>query len=168
MPLTYDFSRCTLLLMVGIPYSGKTTQARKFSRALNAPIVSPDAIRVGLSGERYQQPLEPTVWWVARMMARALFLAGHRTVIIDATNTTKDRREEWRGPEEWEVRCYEVEPEFGEDHVETCKMRAQEAGDVEILPVIERMADQYEPVDAMLETPATNEGLLELWQESIE
>lgn len=154
-PIDYDFDRRTLLLMVGLPYAGKTTKARQLSRALEAPIVSPDAIRVALSGHRFLAPLEPTVWWLARMMVRALFLAGHRTVIVDATNNTRKRRDEWRSSEGWEVVCVPVV-----EDLETIRRRAQD--DDVIQSVINRMATEHEAPDPKQEEVATSERLLEL------
>ena len=83
---------------------------------------------------------EPFVWAIAKTMVRSLFLAGHSIVIVDATNTTKKRRDDWKGP--W-CRRYRV---MGTT-VKECLRRAQSEGDTEIIPVIDRMAHQYEPVE---------------------
>jgi len=153
----FDFTGNTLLLMMGLPYSGKSTQALATSRIINAPIVSPDAIRIALSGHRFLSPLEPTVWWVARMTVRSLFLAGHPIVILDATNNTRARREEWRSSEGWEVLVLEIDTPAAE-----CIRRAQAANDEEIVPVIERMLSTREPLEAD-ERPADFDELVRLW-----
>ena len=80
-----------LHLMVGLPRSGKTTRALE----LGYPIVCPDAIRLAIHGQAFIPEAEPVVWAHAKIMARALFLAGHNDVTIDATNTTFKRREFW-------------------------------------------------------------------------
>jgi predicted kinase len=81
-----------LILTVGLPRSGKTTWAR----AQGVPVASPDAISRALHGQRFIGVAEPFVWAIAKLMVRALFLAGHPTVIVDATNTTQKRRDEWK------------------------------------------------------------------------
>lgn len=156
-PSDYTFVGQTLLLMMGLPYSGKTTKALELSRALNAPLVSPDAIRLALSGERYLPALEPTVWWIARMLTRSLFLAGHQVVIVDATHNTRKRRDAWRTSEGWDVLVLDLEVDS-----EVCRDQAVEANDLEILPVIARMAGQRQPLEED-ETPALVEDLLRLW-----
>ena len=84
--------RKTLIAMVGLPRSGKSTWAKKAGH----PIVSPDAIRLALHGQRFISEAEPFVWAIAKAMVRALFLAGHSAVILDATNNTRKRRDEWK------------------------------------------------------------------------
>ena len=128
----------TLVLTVGLPYSGKSTWAR----TQGCPIVSPDAVRLAVHGQRYIQEAEPYVWMVARHMVKALFLAGHDRVIVDATNNTKERREAWRSSK-WRLAVQNFPAP-----AEECQQRAvEEHGDEEIVPVIQRMASEYEPPD---------------------
>jgi predicted kinase len=134
--------RKTLVLMAGLPRSGKTTRALSLSREHGWPIVCPDAIRLGLHGRRFVGLAEPFVWAVARLMVRALFLAGHDAVVLDATNGTRRRRDEWRDAG-W-VRQFCVI----DTAREACLARAAAEGDAEIGPVIERMAAAWEPVAA--------------------
>lgn len=124
----------TLRATVGLPYSGKSTWAR----GQPAPIVCPDEIRIALHGQRYISEAEPFVWAIAKVMVRALFGAGHQEVILDATNTTKKRREEWYSGE-WEIEwCVIDTPK------EECIRRAQAVGDDYIIPIIEKMSSQWE------------------------
>jgi|TARA_Y100000310_G_C20395191_1_gene674755 predicted kinase len=123
----------TLILMRGLPYSGKTTWALRQGH----PIVCPDAIRLAL-GHRFRAENEPLVWGIAKTMVLSLFLAGHTTVIVDATNTTQKRVDEWQS-DSWRVEIQEI---FTDK--EECIARAKRAGDERILPVIERMASQFE------------------------
>lgn len=125
-----------LLLTIGLPRSGKSTWAR----SQGYPVINPDAIRLALHGQRFAAEAEPFVWASAKLMVRALFLAGHKTVILDATNTTKKRREEWLSPD-WAV-YYKV---FATP-ADVCRARAEALGDTEILPVIDRMAAAAEPL----------------------
>lgn len=121
---------------VGLPRSGKTTWA--LSQAW--PIVCPDAIRYAVHGQRFISLAEPFVWAIAKAMVRALFLAGHQTVILDATNTTRKRREEWVSPD-WGTFWKLVDTP-----ADVCRQRAEAENDSEILPVIDRMAGQWEPL----------------------
>ena len=126
-----------LIATVGLPLSGKTTWAK--SQAW--PIVCPDAVRLALHGERFIGRAEPFVWATVRVMVRALFLAGHKIVILDVCNTTRQRRDEWRS-KEWDTFFKVVDTS-----AEICKMRAIQEKDDKILPVIERMVDQHEPLE---------------------
>lgn len=138
-----------LVLMMGLPYSGKSTEAATLSHTLEAPIVCPDEIRVALHGKRYAQEAEPMVWTIARIMVRSLFLAGHEWAILDATNTTRKRRDEWRR-DGWRTYIYEVQDgSYGTK----CIRRAREREDEEIEPVIRRMFHRYEK-------PGNDEDLL--------
>lgn len=130
-----------LILTVGLPQSGKSTWARSQS----CPIVNPDSIRLALHGKPFIGLAEPYVWAIAKTMVRSLFIAGHHTVILDATNTTRKRRDEWKSSE-W-VREFRV---FDEP-IETCKARAEVTAIDEIhkaglLNAIVRMHDQFEPI----------------------
>lgn len=127
-----------LILTVGLPRSGKTTWARTQT---GVPIVSPDAIRYALHGQRYVQLAEPFVWATAKVMVRALFGAGHDVVIVDATNATRARRDEWRDETNWRLGFKLIPASAAE-----CLGRAAAEGDLYIMPVIEYMAAKFEPV----------------------
>ena len=73
-------------------------------------------------------------------MVEALFLAGHPKVILDATNNTRKRRDAWQS-DKWRIEFQVVETSIA-----TCLKRAQDAGDEEIIPVIERMWAEREVV----------------------
>jgi predicted kinase len=131
-----------LILTVGLPRSGKTTWALQRAQDLGTPIVCPDAIRLALHGQRFQPLAESFVWAIAKIMVRALFAAGHRTVIVDATNTTRKRRDDWRDPT-WHLSFHELDVP-----AEECRRRARLLGDGEIIAVIDQMAAKFEPVAA--------------------
>jgi len=146
-----------LVVFVGFPRSGKTTKAKELSKKLSAPIVNPDSVRLAIHGQDYIQDAENFVWATTKAMVKSLFLAGHDTVIIDACNNTRKRRDEWRyGP--WEL-VFEVV----NTTMETCRERAaaplhkyegvltEEAlrakrHAAKLVEAIERMHDQHEPV----------------------
>lgn len=129
----------TLILCVGLPRSGKSTWAR----ASGYPVVNPDSIRLALHGQVFQQEAEPMVWAMAKYMVRALFLAGHEVVVLDATNVTKKRRDEWVTPR-W-VAKYKVFTTKASE----CMYRALDDQRSDLLPIIERMAAEFEPLDAV-------------------
>jgi Predicted kinase len=124
-----------LILTVGLPRSGKSTWAKKQAW----PVVNPDSIRLALHGQRFLAQQEPLVWMIARVMVESLFNAGHRRVILDATNITKKRRAEWISPK-WET-FYK----YVNTPVEMCLHRARALNDDEIIPVILRMSGEWEP-----------------------
>ncbi len=127
-----------LTLTVGLPRSGKTT----WSQSQNVPIVNPDALRLALHGQPFVPEAEPLVWAMTKIMVRALFLAGHARVILDATSVTKATRAHWKDPL-WH-RTYQLFPESEE----TCIERARESGKGYLIPVIQRMARNQEAVEA--------------------
>ena len=125
-----------LIMMVGLPCSGKSTVALRFGH----PIVCPDAIRLSLHGEKFIGKMEPYVWAIARTMVEALFKAGHRRVILDATNITRERRDAWVS-KQWKRTAVLVDTD-----VDTCKKRALETNFP--VEVIDRMYENFEPVSA--------------------
>ena len=126
----------TLWMTVGLPRSGKTTSAR----GMKMPIVNPDSIRIALHGQRFIGDAEPMVWAIARYMVAALFEAGHDDVVLDATNTTVKRRDEWVDKRWRRMFCPMVADET------ECLARAAKLRDTYIVPIIEKMAAQFEPV----------------------
>ena len=140
-----------LILTVGLPYSGKTTWAK----TSGFPIVSPDAIRLALHGQRFIAAAELWVWAIAHTMVEALFLAGHEVVVLDACNTRPKRRNEWIS-DKWqaEARVFDV----GEKE---CMRRADEAVDDAILPVIERMAEEWDLDGILFYTEECNYGAID-------
>ncbi len=125
-----------LICTVGLPRSGKTSWAQE----QGSPIVNPDSIRLAIHGQRFISDAEPYVWAVAKTMVRALFLAGHSKVILDATNITQKRRDEWLD-DRWSTQYHIIDTPVLE-----CIARATGEGDMSIIPVIERMAASYEPL----------------------
>lgn len=136
-----------LILMMGLPRSGKSTIAR----TLGHPIVSPDAIRMVMYGQPLLVEREPEVWREASFMVDVLFQAGHETVVLDATNVTRHNRNFWlshedygaQGPGKWENHILIVSTP-----VEVCLDRARALGQDYLLPVIEAMSKSWtEPED---------------------
>ena len=122
----------TLIMLVGLPYSGKSTLARR----MDAPIVCPDEIRLALHGHRYAPAAERWVWAMADVMVKALFGAGHAQVVLDACSHTLERREAWASPH-WSRKFVVMTTPL-----EVVRQRA--AADAEIVEVIDRMASAYQ------------------------
>ena len=127
-----------LICTVGLPRSGKTTWAKKYSEEQGIPIVNPDSMRLAIHGQRICLQAEQFVWATVNAMIRALFMAGHERVILDATNISRKRRDV--------LKFLECEVLFTpiDTPVELCKLRA--ANDPDILPVIDKMALEFEPL----------------------
>lgn len=137
-----------LICMVGLPRSGKST----WSRAQGLPVVNRDAVRLALHGQRFLSEAEDMVASMTRYMVKALFLGGHRTVILDECNVTAKQREQWFSDECDTVFQYINTPK------EECLRRAAETNDTVIVPVIERMAAEMDwvPVYRDVETRLVN------------
>lgn len=124
-----------LLVTAGLPRSGKTTLCNEKYKPMGFTIVNPDSFRLAIHGQRFLAPAEPLVWACVFAAVDALLLAGN-DVIVDATNTTEKRRAPWR--------------ERGAKFIvvgttkEECIARATKEGDMDIIPVIERMSQQWE------------------------
>ena len=131
----------TLIMTVGLPQSGKSTWAA----GKGSPIVNPDAIRLAIHGKPFIGLAEPFVWATAKAMVRSLFLAGHDAVILDATNVTRKRRDEWKS-KQWRREFREFDT--GRDE---CIARAKNTCSTDdhfegLKAAIERMSEQFEPI----------------------
>ena len=142
-----------LICLVGLPRAGKSTYAAHM-REKGYPVVNPDSIRLAIHGQRFVAEAEELVWATAKIMVRSLFLAGHRAVVLDATNINRESRCQWLN-KMWSRRFV---------HIGTppsvCVERAIEGGYPDLVPVIEKMAVIQEP-------PTEEEGPVEVidWKE---
>lgn len=127
-----------LICTVGLPHSGKSTWAR----STGLPIINPDAIRLAIHGQAFFQQAEPLVWALAQIQVRSSFLAGHKRVIVDATNIDKSRRAMWVS-KDWATSWVEFHTGPG-----VCIERAIMNNRPDLVPIIERMATAYEPIDS--------------------
>ena len=129
-----------LILTVGLPRSGKSTWAKQ----QGLPIVNPDAIRLALYGQAFIKEAESMVWAMAQYMVKALFLAGHDTVILDATNATKERRIDWINP------LWECQYIIFDAPKNICIHRALHDGREELIPIINAMYETLSfPIEAL-------------------
>lgn len=129
-------------MMMGLPRSGKSTFAKILSPITNSPIVEPDAVRLALYGVPFIGSREPEVWEHVRLMVRSLFIAGHDSVILDATNLnrTKYSRGAWSSPDWKRHIIYIPTP------ANVCKERAIAGNKHYLVEVIDRMEMKYDPV----------------------
>jgi predicted kinase len=123
-----------LILTVGLPRSGKSTWAAQQGH----PIVCPDAIRLALHGRAFVESAEPFVWAMAYLMVDALFRAGHPVVVVDATNVSDKRRKEWT--RRWANSTFQI----FDTAPAVCMARAHAEGRDELIPVIARMAGEWD------------------------
>lgn len=130
----------TLIMTVGLPRSGKTTWAM----TQGCPVVCPDYIRVGLHGQRFIVVAEPFVWAITRVMVIALFAVGHDKVILDSTAVKVEYRKQWRSSR-WTLKF-----KLFKTTEEECIKRARDLNDDSIIPIIQRMAKEFEPLDSIV------------------
>ena len=135
--VTDSITHNTLIMMVGLPRSGKSTVAKKLASDKNGkliiPIVDTDCIRKSLGVFPFVSSCEDVVWLIAKNMVRSLFLAGHPDVILDATSLTSASREDWKSD------LYNIVYVQVETDKETCIRRAVDTDQAYLVPVIEAM-----------------------------
>jgi len=83
-----------IILMVGIPLSGKSTLSRQIRKDYGHVIICPDNVRLAIHGNQFIQTAEPFVWAVVETMVRTMLLQDEK-IIIDATNTHFSARSKW-------------------------------------------------------------------------
>lgn len=83
----------SVIMMVGIPGSGKSYLAREISSLLDIPVISSDACREEISGDAGDQSVSRQAWELVRRKAEQLIRQGH-SVIIDGTHKRRRQRRE--------------------------------------------------------------------------
>jgi predicted kinase len=86
-----------LIVMAGLPGSGKSSVAEALGRRLAAPVVSVDPIEAAMwrAGVARDQPTGLAAYVVAEAVADGVLTLG-QTVIADAVNAVEAAREQWR------------------------------------------------------------------------
>lgn len=130
----------TLLSLLGLPRSGKSTITARLRRELGVPVVNADSVRYALHGQRYRSLAEPFVFAIREVMVRSLFGAGHDLVIYDETNYSRATRDRMKS-EEWQNVYLVVDTP-----PEVCKERALATDQPDLLPVIDAMFARYQPL----------------------
>lgn len=130
----------TLLSLLGLPRSGKSTITARLRRELGVPVVNADSIRLALHGQRYEALAETFVFAIREVMVRSLFNAGHDLVLYDETNFSRATRDRMKS-KNWENVYLVVDTP-----ADICKERAIATDQPDLLPVIDAMAARYEPL----------------------
>jgi predicted kinase len=135
-------SKPTLIAMVGLPRSGKSTIVEDLRVKLGAPIVRRDAIRLAVHGQRYEAAAEPLIKTIDLYMVRALFLAGHPVVICDETNFSRSARNHMRDAR-WDTVFHFVGTSW-----QVCCERAILTNQPDLIPVIQEMNARWEDFES--------------------
>lgn len=87
-----------LIVMAGLPGSGKSTIAAAAARQLGCAVVSVDPIEAAMwiAGIDRTQPTGLAAYVVAEIVAQEQLRLGH-DVIVDAVNDVEPARHQWRG-----------------------------------------------------------------------
>ena len=131
-------SQPLLICMMGLRRSGKST----WVRTQGLLVVNRDAIRAALQGEGFLASAKPWVILLNRTTVRALSLAGHSTIILDATNLTLERGSRWNSPN-WQI-VYKVMETPKEER--SCRPVADHDATIQV--VIHWMADEMQSLGA--------------------
>jgi len=128
-------------MLVGLPRSGKTTYASSYKGSW--AIISADQLRYLVYGQRFCAAGEDLMWAIRKVALKMLLEQG-LDIIIDETNTTAARRKAII--DVVREHDYIVEAVYVDTSAEECIRRAESEGDSQIIPVIKRMAGQFESV----------------------
>jgi len=141
----------TIKIIVGLPRCGKSTWVK--NHKTNEVVISADDIRQLVYNQRFWSDGESLMWSIRGMFLKYLMNQGV-DIIIDETNTTKERRKP----------ILKLAKQFGYYVIgniidgatpEICSLRAIENEQADLIPIINKMAEQFE-------LPEKEEGFDEL------
>ena len=143
----------TLYITMGLPRSGKSTWAR----STGYPIVNRDAIRLALHGQTFLNAAEDMVSAIEEYMVRSLLLAGHTSVVVDATHLNPKHVNRWMEFNVQGIREPHVIPKQFPTGPAECISRAKADGRPDLVPVIESMFERYIICNCWLENDIDRE-----------
>jgi len=133
----------TIKIMIGLPRCGKSTWIKE--NRTTEVVVSADDLRYIVYNQRFWGDGEALMWSIRGMMLKYLMQQGV-DIIIDETNTTKERRKpilKLAKQFDYTVVGCVVEGAWTDE----CIRRAKATGQEDLIPVINRMAEQFELPD---------------------
>src|SRR5262249_2897168 len=150
------------VILAGLPGSGKSTLARRLKAEQGFFVVSSDAIRLALNAGVYPRGdqtgdyavLEPIVWKLTEQAITDLLRTG-RSVALDATNLTRERRLAWRDLARSAVPDIPVRILWCEANYDSAQRWADERGYSE-----EEYRAVRQKLEASVERPGEGEGCL--------
>ncbi len=129
----------TLVVLVGLPGSGKSTWAA----ARGLPVLSSDEMRRFLTGDAANQAVNNLVFRMLRRSLDAMLAAGVERVIVDSTALTRRERRAWI---RWaELNGCRVEAVFFDTPRELCASRNRARDRVVPPDALERLFSRLEP-----------------------
>lgn len=145
-------ARPFLLMLSGLPGTGKSYLARRLSERLRAPVIESDMVRKTLFPQpSYSADESAVVHWVSRLLIKKLLARGV-PVILDATNLIESQRELiYRLAEQAEARLVIVQivapPEVVRERLER-RLVQREPEDISDATwgVYRRMAERQQPI----------------------
>lgn len=119
-----------LIVMAGLPGSGKSTVAAAIGRLLGCAVVAVDPIEAAMlrAGIAPDRPTGLAAYVAAEMIAREQLRLGH-DVVVDAVNDAPEARQQWRdlaAAEGVDLRFVEVLAPDGGTHRERLEGRARD------------------------------------------
>ena len=131
-----------LIVMRGLPKSGKSTKAKDLARLYGCPVVSRDAMRLAVHGTRFLEDLEGEVKEAAGLALKCLAFGGNDVIVVDECHPLKDRTVQWLTSlfdgYDKKVKLYWEEISTSR---KVCIERALKDKQEDLVPVINSMAD---------------------------
>ncbi|MER3545433.1 MAG: hypothetical protein C4311_12765 [Chloroflexota bacterium] len=147
-----SLARPFVIMLSGLPGTGKSYLARRLSERLRAPVIETDFVRKTLFPQpSYSADESAIVYWVSRLLMRKLLARGV-PVILDATNLIERQREMvYHVAEQAGARLVIVQTVAPEEVVRARlerRLTQRDPGDISdaTWSVYRRMAERQEPI----------------------
>jgi predicted kinase len=140
-----------LIVLSGLPGSGKSAVAQALGRRLPAPVVSVDPIEAAMwrAGISRTEPTGLAAYLVAETVADEILALG-QPVIVDAVNGVEPARNQWRSlAQRWAVPLRVLETVCPDPQLHRARLEAR-TRDIAGFPEptwesVERSREEYEP-----------------------